>query len=85
MKLIIDISENDYLVYCLQFDNGVLEDTIPSHRAKIAIANGQILTKGETTPCEFCQWHKVGEDTYCLECNARPIEEGAEDEQNTSN
>ena len=33
----------------------------------------------EKTPCALCQWHKVGEDTYCWECNARPIEEGAEE------
>ena len=43
------------------------------------IRNGQILPKGETSPCALCQWHKVGEDTYCWECNARPIEEGAEE------
>ena len=46
MKMIIDISEKDYRNFVLQNDNGILEETIPSHRAKIAIANGQILPKG---------------------------------------
>ena len=46
MKLLIDISEKDYRNFVLQNDNGVLEETVPSHRAKIAIANGHILPKG---------------------------------------
>ena len=43
MKIVIEISEKDYRNFALQNDNGVLEETVPSHRAKIAIAEGQIL------------------------------------------
>ena len=46
MKIVIDISEKDYRDFVLQNDNGILDEKTPSHRAKIAIANGQILPKG---------------------------------------
>lgn len=46
MKILIEVSEKDYLNFMLQYDNGILDEKTPSHRAKIAIANGQILPKG---------------------------------------
>lgn len=96
MKIVVEVSEKDYLNFMLQYDSGILDEKTPSHRAKIAIAEGQILPDNseiltaeaysdlclrasEKSPCALCKWHKVGEDTYCWECNARPIEEGAEE------
>lgn len=46
MELVVKVSEKDYLNFMLQYDNGVLDETVPSHRAKIAIANGTLLPKG---------------------------------------
>lgn len=46
MKIVIEISEKDYLDFMLQYDNGILDEKTPSHRAKIAIANGTPLPKG---------------------------------------
>lgn len=46
MKIVVEVSEKDYLNFMLQYDSGVLDEKTPSHRAKIAIANGQILPKG---------------------------------------
>ena len=46
MKLLIDISEKDYQNFVLQNDSGILDEKTPSHRAKIAIANGTPLPKG---------------------------------------
>ena len=30
-------------------------------------------------PCELCKWHLQEDDTACWGCNAKPIEEGAEE------
>ena len=46
MELVVKVSEKDYLNFMLQYDNGVLDETVPSHRAKIAIANGTLLPNG---------------------------------------
>ena len=46
MQIVIEVSEKDYLNFMLQYDNGILDEKTPSHRAKIAIANGTPLPKG---------------------------------------
>ena len=43
MKIVVEVSEKDYLNFMLQYDSGILDEKTPSHRAKIAIAEGQIL------------------------------------------
>ena len=63
MKMIIDISEKDYLNFALQNDNGVLEDTVPSHRAKIAIANGTPFLRCKD--CKFWTKEKNSLQGYC--------------------
>lgn len=45
MKIVVEISEKDYLDFMLQYDNGILDEKTPSHRAKIAIAEGTPLPK----------------------------------------
>ena len=46
MQIVIEVSEKDYLNFMLQCDNGILDEKTPSHRAKIAIANGTLLPEG---------------------------------------
>ena len=45
MKIVVEVSEKDYLNFMLQYDNGILDEKTPSHRAKIAIAEGTPLPK----------------------------------------
>lgn len=33
----------------------------------------------EKSPCSLCKWHLAEDDTVCWGCNAKPIEEGAEE------
>lgn len=46
MKILIEVSEKDYLDFMLQYDNDRLDENIPFHRAKIAIAEGTPLPNG---------------------------------------
>ena len=46
MKIVVEVSEKDYLNFLLQYDSGILDEKTPSHRAKIAIANGTPIPNG---------------------------------------
>lgn len=46
MKIVIEVSEKDYLNFLLQYKSGILDEKTPSHRAKIAIAKGIVLPNG---------------------------------------
>lgn len=63
MELVVEVSEKDYLNFMLQYDNGVLEETVPSHRAKIAIAEGTPFLKCK----DCCMWTKQSDSLqgYC--------------------
>ena len=89
MKIVIEISERAYKFI---EENGIkdiygIEEAICN--GQILPDNAEILTAkaysdlclraSEKSPCALCKWNKVGEDTYCWECNARPIEEGADE------
>lgn len=39
----------------------------------------QALQEKPKYPCELCKWHLQEDDTTCWGCNAKPIEEGAEE------
>lgn len=64
MKLLVDVSEKDYLAFMLQYDNHVLDDKTPSHRAKIAIAEGTPLPK--CMNCKFFEYDFVSKGYYPL-------------------
>ena len=68
MKLVVDVSKKDYHDFLLQYKAGVLDEKTPSHRAKMAIANGTFLPK-----CMDCQFG------YCFLFEAK---EGVENETN---
>lgn len=46
MKIVIEVSEKDYQNFLSQYMADILDEKTPSHRAKIAIANGTPLPKG---------------------------------------
>ena len=43
MKIVVEVSEKDYQNFLSQYKADILDERTPSHRAKIAIAEGQIL------------------------------------------
>lgn len=92
MKIVIELPEDFY--WRMKYQNGMsvseAEVVVNAFYNSLIVSDElHILTKeaysdlclraSEKSPCALCQWHKVGEDTYCWECNARPIEEGAEE------
>ena len=46
MKIVVEVSEKDYQNFLAQYMADILDEKTPSHRAKIAIANGIPLPKG---------------------------------------
>ena len=72
MKIVIEVSEKDYLNFMLQYDNGILDEKTPSHRAKIAIANGTPLPNGrmidadELEECKEIMNTISGESKYAV-------------------
>jgi len=68
---VVEVSEKDYLDFMLQYDNGILDEKTPSHRAKIAIANGTPLPKGHGRVIDYGyvvnaidDWINAGEYNY---------------------
>ena len=51
MKLVVEVSKKDYKDFLMQYNADVLDEKTPSHRAKIAIANGTPLPK-----CKDCKF-----------------------------
>ena len=74
MKIVVEVSEKDYLNFLLQYDNGILDEKTPSHRAKIAIANGYKIDEQRIIK-DICIGGSTDDwcDHNCAECEMLEI------------
>ena len=74
MKIVIEVSEKDYRDFLLQYESGILDEKTPSHRAKIAIANGYQIDEQRIIK-EICIGGSTDDlcDHNCTECELLEI------------
>ena len=74
MKIAVEVSEKDYRNFLSQYMADILDEKTPSHRAKIAIANGIPIDEQRIVK-ELCNGWSTDDwcDHNCAECEMLEI------------